>query len=73
MPARKYNVKGREFSKVSVAEGDVHAVETRQFWKGDRSWQHRAVCGRSITGTPVSLQRLSCPRCRKEIERIINS
>ena len=73
MPARKYTVAGRTFSKVAVAtyrESQVHIVESGYFWKGAKSWEHRAVCGASISGTPITLMRVNCKGCRKYIERL---
>jgi hypothetical protein len=72
MSARTYNVAGRQFTKVAETTGheSVHIVEHGQFWKGDRSWQHRAVCGASVTGTPVTLLRVTCQSCRRYIASI---
>ena len=73
MPARLYKVAGRTFSKVAVAtyrESQVHIVEQGQFWKGAKSWEHHAVCGASISGTPISLMRVTCPGCRAAIEHL---
>jgi hypothetical protein len=67
--ARRYEVAGRGFTKVAT-ERSVHVVEDGQFWKGDRSWRHRALCGKSITGTAVTLQSLTCPRCRAELKKL---
>jgi hypothetical protein len=72
MPARTYTVVGRRFNKVASTAGrpSVHVVEHGQVWKGDKSWEHRAVCGASITGVPVTRQRVTCRACRRFIERL---
>lgn len=46
MPARTYTVAGRRFNKVASDAGrqSVHVVEEGQFWKGEKSWEHRALC-----------------------------
>lgn len=70
MPARIYTVAGRRFNKVASDAGrqSVHVVEKGQFWKGEKSWEHRAVCGASITGVPVTRPRVTCRACRRVIE-----
>jgi hypothetical protein len=72
---RTYKIGDRTFSKVSANHLSerpvVHVVEDGQFWKGNKSWEHRAVCGGSISGTPVQLMRVSCVKCRVAIRKII--
>jgi hypothetical protein len=69
--ARTYEVAGYRFQKVAEHRGGkVHVVEEVQFWEGERSWEHRTIAGESVAGTPVSLQRVSCPRCREAVKRL---
>lgn len=72
--ARRYKVAGRGFTKVSahhLTENPiVHVVEDGQFWRGNKSWEHIALCGASIAGTPVSLQKVNCSACRAAIESL---
>lgn len=68
--ARIYHIKGRQFSKVAdtIGSKSVHVVELGNFWKGNRSWLHRAMCGKSVGGVPVSMGKVTCKKCRKAIE-----
>lgn len=74
MSARQYRIAGRTFSKVSTdmpgRRPMVHVVELGYFWKGNKSWEHRSMCGDSISGVPVSLMRVDCPKCRAEVKKI---
>jgi len=73
--AKVYVIGGRSFTKVLDALADrdpapVHVVEGGNFWKGHGGYQHIAVCGLSVSGTPVTHSRVNCHQCRAYIRAL---
>ena len=69
MTSRTFVIAGVEIAKVDTGRA-VHAVETDSFWKGDRSWESRALCGASVCGVVVKIEPLSCPPCRDAVKAL---